>query len=128
MQRLLCAGILTFVWLATACASAAENGGRQHNPDLITAEEIQAARVATAFEVVERLRPQFLRTRGSSSALMETRVTVFQDNLNLGGVEMLRQIRALDVLEIRFMSASDATTRFGSGFPGGVIAIKSRGR
>ena len=128
MKRLLCARILTLVLLATACASAAENRGRQHNPDLITAEEIQAARVATVFEVVERLRPQFLRTRGSSSALMETRVTVFQDNLNLGGVEMLRQIRALDVLEIRFMSASDATTRFGSGFPGGVIAITSRGR
>lgn len=111
-----------------SCARPPRDNGSLHNPDVITADEILATHLPTAFEVIERLRPQFLRTRGPTSALRDTRIIVFQDNLNLGGVEMLRQIRAADVREIRFLNSSDATTRFGSGFPAGVISVTSRGR
>ena len=128
MQWFVSARVLTTAVVVAACASSAEDRGRRHNPDVITAEEIAATNVATAFEVVERLRPQFLRTRGPSSALLETRITVFQDNMNLGGIDMLRQIRAADVQEIRYLSASDATTRFGSGHPAGAIVVTSKAR
>lgn len=128
MQWLVSARILTTVTVVAACASSSTDRTRRHNPDVISAEEIAATNVATAFEVVERLRPQFLRTRGPTSALLETRITVFQDNMNLGSIEMLRQIRAADVQEIRYLNASDATTRFGAGHPAGAIVVTSKAR
>jgi hypothetical protein len=42
-------------------------------------------------------------------------IKVYLDGLAFGGVESLTMIRANAVLEIRLLSALDATTRFGTG-------------
>jgi hypothetical protein len=121
--RALAAGILAAVW---ACSSGSRVPSR--SADVITAEDMAAVNLPTAFDVVERLRPHFLRPRGPTTVVSDTRLVVYQDNLNLGGVDMLRQIRAAELQEIRFLSASDATTRFGTGHPGGAIIVTTRKR
>lgn len=108
---------------ATSGGSRAATGGR----DVITREEILAANVSTAEEVVRRLRPEFLRSRGQSSADPNAnRPVVYVDGVRAGGPEALRNIAANDVREIRYISAADATTRYGTGHVGGVIEVRIR--
>ena len=121
--RSLAAFVLAAAW---GCSSGSRVPSR--SADVITAADMAAVNLPTAFDVVERLRPHFLRPRGPTTVVSDTRLVVYQDNLNLGGVEMLRQIRAAELQEIRFLSASDATTRFGTGHPGGAIIVTTRKR
>ena len=96
--------------------------------------EAEAARFATAYDMVRTLRPTMLTTRGltraaqSRSAMWEssTETKVYLDGLRYGGVESLRTISAVDVVEVRWLSAVDATIRYGTGNAAGAIAVTSR--
>ena len=48
---------------------------------------------------------------------------VFVDGRRFGELPVLRQFGVEEIEEIRFLSASDATTRFGTGYPGGIINL-----
>jgi hypothetical protein len=58
-------------------ASAQETVRKKYERDVITREEIQdrAPDAKTAYDVIQRLRPQFLRTRQSGS-ITQSRVTI----------------------------------------------------
>src|SRR5690242_21748613 len=131
--------IATSLCLLPACASSGAAGAhrtRHGSADVITAEEIAAKpEFTSAYDAVEMLRPQFLRSRGqtsldasSSTPMTQPLPAVFLDNQQYGTVESLRQIPIIDVQEIRYISAADATTRFGTGFPNGVIQVVRRTR
>ena len=80
-----------------------------------------------AYQVVRRLRPFFLQSRGPSSVMLPAnRVTVFIDDMPIGGVAELESINVRDVREIRFLSASEAVVRYGRRFAGGIIKLVSR--
>jgi outer membrane cobalamin receptor len=113
--------------ITTACASAGARPSR--TSDVITIEEIESASVSTAYEAVQRLRPSFLRGRGQSSIQNPggDLPVVYVNGLRTGGIDQLHNIPAQDVREIRFISASDATTRYGTGHTGGIIEITTRG-
>ena len=119
--------VLLLVLAAAACASTGARTSR--NSDVITAEEIQSASVSTAYEAVQRLRPTFLRGRGQTSITSSGSdlPVVYVNGLRSGSVEQLHTIPAQDVQTIRFISASDATTRYGTGHTGGVIEVTTRG-
>ena len=51
---------------------------------------------------------------------------IFLDGVQVGDVESLRSLRTDGVQELRFLSARDATTRFGTGYMAGVIEIITR--
>ena len=108
-----------------ACSGNRSSDSPTRQRDLISAEEIAALNVATAFDVVRQLRPEFLRTRGTMS-LREAGgeyAVVYMNGMRLGGPDQLHQIRASDVHTIRYIGASDATTRWGTGHTGGVIEV-----
>jgi hypothetical protein len=89
--------------------------------DVITQEEIAEVTAATAMDVVRRLRPAWLRVRtGGDEAV------VYIDRTRRGGLELLRSLVVEVVLEMRYMSPSDATTRFGTGHRGGVILVTTK--
>ena len=100
--------------------------------DLITAAEIaeRAADASNALQVVQKLRPQMLTTRGrfspadSSEAGARPRVVV--DGVGYGPIENLANLNAISVMEIRYISATDATTRFGTGYVGGAILVTTK--
>jgi hypothetical protein len=105
------------VVLGLACASAGQTGqqsGRLRN--VIAAEELSGMMDQNAYDAIRRLRPQWLTTRGSA-------IVVFVESVRAGAVDHLRTIALTDVAELRYISASDATTRFGTGYPGGVIQV-----
>lgn len=123
MRRRL-AGVLLAVM---ACAGGPGPGFPARDLDVITAEEL-TNQTGTARQVIERLRPGFLRVRGPSSIMSPDadRIVVYVDNSRMGGVEVLDQIQAMDVEEIRYLNAPDATSRYGMGHSAGAIVIRRR--
>ena len=106
-----------------ACSSGGGSSGPRRDPNLITTEELGEYTTLSALDVIRRLRPRWLQSRGQTS------VQVIQDGARLGDPQnALRSIPVSDIAEMRFLSASDATMRYGTNYPGGAIEITSRGR
>lgn len=126
MTRLMLVALASFT---VACGSArSPTAGTVRDPDLITAAELDRHADVTARQAIERLRPRFLRMRGPSSIQNADadRLIVYVDNARMGGVEVLDQIHAYEIQDIRYLSAPDATSRYGTGHAGGVIAIRRK--
>jgi hypothetical protein len=51
---------------------------------------------------------------------------VFIDGIDMGDTGVLRRYRVNVIRECRFISPSDATMRFGTGFGGGVIEVYTK--
>lgn len=104
----------------------------KRQPNVIVREEIEkvSSEAANAFDVVQRLRPQFLRARGATSFGGGNRGTpyakVVVDGVPRGELDALRQIPVLSIEEIRYLGGSDASIRFGTGYDGGAILVKTR--
>jgi hypothetical protein len=118
------------VLCATACSSSSSGttGGPKPGPNLITADEIARVNVQNVYEVVQKLRPSMLRPRQAATANAQAKgeLIVYMDNHRLGNVEQLRQISSSSVAALRYYSAAEAQTKWGSGHPGGVIEILTK--
>jgi hypothetical protein len=136
-QRMLRLGaVFSLITLGCAPPSAASRAAAQRPLHEIPTTEIdaEASRYATAYDMVRALRPNMLATRGftrapqSRSAMWESNpeIKVYLDGFRYGGVESLRTISAGTVMEVRWLSAVDATIRFGTGNTAGAIAVTSR--
>jgi len=111
------------------CSSPGRQASAPATRNVITADEIARVNAATALEAIQRLQPAMLtKHRGPSSLHLEdqAQITVYLDGTRFGGVGSLSLIEATSILEIRFLSASEATFRYGTGNSGGAIEIKSR--
>ncbi len=116
--------------MVSACASGSGSGGGggARGSGDITRNELAALSSFSAFDVVRRLRPQWLRSRGTANLDGANILpVVFVDRSRRGEIRELELIAADDVERIRYISARDATTRYGTGFPGGIIEVISRG-
>lgn len=119
--------------MLAACGRHGRDGTRDRA--VITAEEMATIEVATAYDVVRRLRGDFLRPRGTvsrpstrSSGNQPTQaapsITVFVDGVESGPIERtLHLIPATEVAEIRLYRPVDAATKYGTRHNGGVIDV-----
>jgi hypothetical protein len=95
----------------TACAPAATTGSGQ-NSNVLTRDEIMAVEVSTLYDVVQRLRPRWLASRGPRSfgdAGLRTEIVVFQGQTLLGDVEVLRQFSPNMAARLRYMDGATAS-------------------
>lgn len=103
----------------------------QYHRDRITRDEVQerASDAKTAYDIVSRLRSQYLRPRPSGSIRNRAPVPVrvYVDGVHRGGVDTLRDILAHNVALIEWMNGSDATTRWGTGHESGAILVRTGG-
>lgn len=120
-------GALLCVATLAACASGIRKDTGGSDRDLLTREEIQAASGEDLLTVIENLRPAWLRTRDRTIA-SPTSVSVVVDGIRWSGPGELRRVRVGEVLEVRFLSPADATTRYGPDMAGGAIVVRRRGR
>lgn len=97
--------------------------------DLITAEEIRE-RVPdgrTAYQVIQQLRPHFLRQRTNGSVNPGSApdpVRVYIDGVQSAAPNIsLIDIRSDQIIDIKYMGGADATTRFGTGHMNGAIMV-----
>lgn len=119
--------LLPLLLFLMSCAATA-GGGPSRSAGTLRADEIAEAGVLTAHEAIERLRPQWLHTRSSptSSNPDGSPPTLYVDGIRSNGIRELERIRASVVEEMRFLSPTDATNRFGTDHTGGAILITTR--
>jgi hypothetical protein len=116
--------------LLTACASSSSTPrAARSDRNVILADEIARVGASTALEAVQRLQPRMLeKQRGPSSINLEdqAQINVYVDGARMGGVEALSLIQAPAIVEIRYLSPSEATIRFGTGNAAGAIVVVTR--
>jgi hypothetical protein len=95
--------------------------------EVITRAELSSTTALNVFDAVQRLRPQFFKSRGRTSILREGSATplVYLDDRRLGDLSYLRDIDLRTVFEVRYLSASAAQQKYGSGHPAGAILVVS---
>ena len=148
--------------ILAACASSGTSGTEtatgtavaktKTNPDFIATAEIDAGTFRDAYDIVQRLRPNwFTKARASSGgSLSGTQVAgasgsmsgvqpnssngalvVYLDNHRMGGPEALRDMSASAIGSLQYMDAATATAKLpgiGSSIVSGAIVATSRGR
>lgn len=138
------ASLLGILFLSAACGGGGTSAGGSAVPttnagspargpaNLILEAEIMSSGTANALEAIQRLRPTMLRGRGSNPIQQGTgsanAIMLYVDGVPAGTIDQAANINALSVKEIRFINASDATTRFGTGHPMGAILITTKRR
>jgi outer membrane cobalamin receptor len=123
----LCVAVLPL--MLSACTPAHPGPSQLSDPQLITEEEVEASRAPSAYEVIQKLRPNFLSYRGETSfdrSKSQPYPTVYVDGQLFGSIGTLRNLPASQVSSIRLYRSWEATTKFGTGNMGGVIAIATR--
>ena len=103
---------------ATGCASAGGEGSPSVRRGDITREELETVSVDDAMEAISLLRPQWMRGRSEAATIVI--------NGQPSTRERLATIPTSSIVRIAFMSAADATTRFGTGFFEGAIVVTLR--
>jgi|GEM_PF-939202 len=135
------------LFLGTRSSTPLGSVARQARPgrDMITQEQVDAAQVATAYDLVQTLHPEWLRTRGTNSFSEGSKVlgalddkgtplivagtdalVVYMNDARLGGPEMLRQIAAFDVGTVSYLTPAEATYRWGMNHSHGAIWVTTR--
>jgi len=108
-----------------ACAVGGASSGSARGPaDRITPEELDEWASQDLFTIVQRLRPSWMQVRSPVTAQGRPTIAIILDGQRqLGSLEVLRNFKASDVEELRFMNARDATTRYGTDMTAGAILI-----
>ncbi len=126
--------------LLAGCAGAGSGnrgspGDHSRRFDVIESAELASVRHLTALEAIRQLRPRWLRGRGPSIGFDgstqptaergEERVRAYVDGI-ARDLKLLDMLETEDVASMRFLNASDATTRYGIGHTRGAILITTR--
>jgi hypothetical protein len=109
-----------------ACASAGTGGGPPAaDRNVITQSELELTAGNNLYDVIEKLRPNFLRSRGQTS--INTSGTeypvVYVEGRKYGDLASLRSLIPSQVSEVRYYDASSAAARFGMISAPGVIDV-----
>jgi hypothetical protein len=122
--------VLAGVLILAGCSGMATGGGASGATNEISREDIEARIHLNTYEIVRQLRPTWVRSRGRPSFGDPDAGSpvVYLDETFYGPVASLNQIDPRAIQRIEFMSASDATTRFGTGHMGGVIMVMTTER
>jgi hypothetical protein len=117
---------LAIVALVSACTSPATTHVidiEASQPRFLTASDLQSVTAATLYEVVAKLRPNFVRAnfRGEPP-------TVFVNGFLAGSVDALRHFDPKTVTDVRLLRGADATSRYGNVHTGSIIDVTLRSR
>ena len=122
--------LLAFLSAAVvACATHSAPVTNPIDPSFISAIEIDSARQTTAYDLIRKLRPQFLQSRGKLSLLPGEPAAfprIYMDDQFYGDASTLRSIMAETIESVRFYSAAAAQYKYGHDNAAGVIAIATK--
>ena len=114
----------------SACVHARPESGSDRDNSVITETEIAASRAENAYDAIKLLRGNFLSYRGkttlSRDSTSSSLPTVYLDDQAFGPILTLKSIPAGQISVIRLYRSWEATTKFGAGNMGGVIAVETR--
>jgi len=115
--------------LLSACGMPAAGRASPSAQNVLSSEQMVAVSAPTAYDAVQRLRPEWLSTRGPSAItnLDPDVASVYLGGNHIGGPDALRNLRPDDVKELRYYEAGEASVRFGMGHSRGVIDVVMKG-
>ena len=127
-------GLLTRATILLACgllACARPSSPTQAAPSsrtTLTQSQLSATNARNLYEAIEKLRPDWLTSRGPTSVTNEapTVASVYMNGTMIGKADALRDIPILEVTEVRYWDVGQASARFGMGHPRGVIELTRR--
>jgi hypothetical protein len=120
---------------ASAASSGQQQNGRRREPrrrrNEISQEEMVQSGATNLYDVVQRLRPQWLTgTNASNFAGGGQAIVVYQNDTQLGGLDALRQLSPGYAEVLRFLDGSEASNTLpglGSRRVGGAIVVVTPG-
>jgi hypothetical protein len=122
---------LTLLFSAACASSGVQRSSG--SPDKLERAEIDASNATSVYDVINHLRPNWLRPAGMTMTGVQNsgtqQVTVYLDNQPLGAIETLRSMTTASVGSIEFLSATRAATvlpAMPNGIATAVILVKSR--
>ena len=129
--------LLVLALVVSACASSLETplgeAGQaarpvaRGGPNLILRAELEEYRGESAYRTIDFIRRRWVRPIRSNAARSVYARVVIDGSLR----RELNDLRLMSVDSIetmRYLTATDATTKYGIGYPGGVIEVTTRGR
>jgi hypothetical protein len=125
---------LLLVIATSACASAprpngdAPSGGSRA---VIAESDLAASGAESAYDVVQRLRPEFLRTKPSEStlgtgAIVAPPLALIAHGQRVGALDDLHRIPAQSLSRMRYYNVEEGKRTFGMQYTGGVIELTYR--
>jgi hypothetical protein len=126
------AAIAAIVALAACASSGTSRSTTPRSSDQITSAEIASSSATNAYSLIERLRPNWLRTPGLGSIGGGGRtqvIAVFLDGQRLGDLQSLRTLSVDGIKSMQWLDAARAATVLpspGTDPIGGAIMIKSQ--
>lgn len=126
-QRLMLAAFALMIGLAGCASGSGGSGsgssGSGSGPNRLTAADLVNQQELDLYDAIRQLRGRWLTSRGRGTPRV-----VVDGSPRQSGIDELRSLRVSDVQEIEFLSASNATTRFGTGYDAGAILVTTRRR
>jgi hypothetical protein len=117
---------------ATAGKTTASTSQKTSSRDKVTSEEILSIPGSTAYDLVYKLRPDWLRSRGTATMVGGSQnggTLVYLDGVKMGGLESLRTINSRGINAIEWVPGNKAAmilSDVGSAAIVGAIVLTSR--
>ncbi len=111
----------------TACASAGQGAG-SGDSQVITQDELADAAQTNLLDLIQSIRPHWLRYRGSTSFTHEPEIVVYVNGVRAGSLDELSRISPVNVREVHRYTAAQAQYRFGVGNVHGAIDVTTKTR
>jgi hypothetical protein len=106
-------GILAVAALL-GCASSGSTTGNRALPDRVTASEIATTSTSNAWDLINRLRPQWLRAQNVGSISGRVASTqagvVYVDGIRFGDTSSLRTLTSSGITNMQWLDAARAQT------------------
>jgi hypothetical protein len=116
--------------LSAACASggASTSSSSGQNRSVITQNDLASSGTETAYDVIQRLRPEYLRVKPSQKGYLQgvgdaPPPTVIVGGQPSGTLDDLRHIPAIGLSRIRYYNIEEAKRAFGMQYEGGAIEL-----
>ena len=128
-MRIRAAAYAGLVWLvAAACARGRPGAGPPpRSSDVLTRAELDRVPGTSTFDAIRQLRPTWISRPLAPSGSGVSPIMAYVDGQQWGTVDDLRNLPAEQVERVVFISAADATTRYGTGHPSGAIEVTTKG-
>jgi hypothetical protein len=113
IPRIVSALLLAVVFAAAGCATT--GAGSVGDPNALAQEDFARSDARNAYELIEHLRPRWLQQRFDRSLRLPTSILVYQNNVRLGGLDVLRDISVQGIHSIRYVGSAEAGRLPGAG-------------
>jgi hypothetical protein len=116
--------------IAAGCSTTRAPGGARSDSGVLTQAQLEELGPGiSAYEAIQRLRPQWLRDRGMNSPspqYADDTLPALHIDQTPYPLDNLKSMRTTDIETMRFTAGIDATTRYGTGYVNGLIEVRTR--